>query len=76
MSGYLCRRIKRSSKRNWFVLKDSVLYIYKAPEDVAALEAIPVLGYRVQVPENVRQISFFKVSFLLINLFFSYLGGR
>lgn len=76
MSGYLCRRSKRSSKRNWFVLKDRVLYIYKAPEDVAALDAIPVLGYRVQVPEDVRQVSFFKVNLLLINLFPSYLGGR
>ena len=55
MSGYLSRRVRRSWKRNWFVLKDRVLYIYKASEDVVALDTIPVLGYTVQVPSEVIQ---------------------
>lgn len=54
MSGYLSRRTKRSVKKNWFVLKDRVLYIYKASEDVVALDTIPVLGYHVKVPQEVE----------------------
>ena len=49
MSGYLIRQVRRTWKRNWFVLKDRVLYIYKASEDVAALDAIPVLGYTIEI---------------------------
>ena len=58
MSGYLLRRSsnKRSWKKNWFVLKDRVLYIYKASEDVVALDTIPVLGYRLQVPKEVKKM--------------------
>ncbi|XP_049846671.1 uncharacterized protein LOC126299057 isoform X1 [Schistocerca gregaria] len=48
MSGWLLKRKKNSWKRYWFVLKDQVLYIYKASEDVAALETVPVLGYTVE----------------------------
>ncbi|GLG97345.1 FYVE, RhoGEF and PH domain-containing protein 6 [Gryllus bimaculatus] len=48
MCGWLQRRSKRSWKRLWFVLKEQVLYVYKASEDVVALETIPVLGYRVE----------------------------
>lgn len=58
MSGWLYRREKRKSwKRYWFVLKEQVLYTYKASEDVVALNTIPVLGYSVQ--------TFPEVSFLL-----------
>jgi FYVE/RhoGEF/PH domain-containing protein 5/6 len=32
----------------WFVLKDQVLYMYKASEDVVALDGLPVLGYELQ----------------------------
>jgi len=49
MSGYLSRQIRRTWKKNWFVLKDRVLYRYKASEDVAALDAIPVLGYTIDI---------------------------
>ena len=49
MSGYLTRQVRRTWKRNWFVLKDRVLYIYKASEDVAALGSIPVLGYTIEI---------------------------
>ncbi|XP_066996128.2 FYVE, RhoGEF and PH domain-containing protein 6 [Anabrus simplex] len=48
ISGWLQRRSKRSWKRLWFVLKDQVLYAYKASEDVVALETIPVLGYKIE----------------------------
>lgn len=55
ISGYLSRRVRRSWKRNWFVLKDRVLYIYKASEDVVALDTIPVLGYEVQTFQEVAE---------------------
>lgn len=47
-SGYLQRRGRRGWKRYWFVIKDKVLYMYKASEDVAALASIPLLGYTVK----------------------------
>lgn len=55
LSGYLSRRTKKGWKRSWYVLKNSVLYIYKAPEDVLALETVPVIGYQVQEPVKVVQ---------------------
>jgi FYVE, RhoGEF and PH domain containing 5/6 len=47
MCGYLKRKTKasRSWKRMWYVLKDKVVYVYKAPEDNVAVESFPVLGY-------------------------------
>ena len=54
MSGFLWRRQGHSWKRLWCVLKDRVLYFYKASEDVAALEAIPVVGYKIKVPTEVK----------------------
>ncbi|XP_050529267.1 FYVE, RhoGEF and PH domain-containing protein 6-like isoform X2 [Daktulosphaira vitifoliae] len=48
MSGWLYRRGRKSWKRFWFVLKEQVLYTYKASEDVVALNTVPVLGYSVQ----------------------------
>lgn len=53
MSGYLSRRVRRTWKKNWFVLKDRVLYIYRASEDVVALDTIPVLGYFVEPLQEV-----------------------
>ncbi|CAG2053700.1 unnamed protein product [Timema podura] len=47
LNGWLQKRTRRSWKRYWFVLKEQVLYAYKASEDVVALESIPVLGYKV-----------------------------
>jgi len=48
MSGYL--KLKKGSrwKTNWFVLKDRVLYTYKASEDNVAVETLPVLGWRLE----------------------------
>ncbi|XP_023224340.1 titin-like isoform X3 [Centruroides sculpturatus] len=48
ISGYLRKRERRNWKPYWFVLKDKVLYRYKACEDVAALESIPLLGFQVE----------------------------
>ncbi|XP_065206805.1 FYVE, RhoGEF and PH domain-containing protein 6-like [Planococcus citri] len=49
ISGWLHRKNKNKSwKRNWFVLKEQVLYVYKASEDVMASESVPVLGYVVE----------------------------
>lgn len=49
MAGYLRRRLPgerwRGSTALWFVLRDRVLYTYRAPEDAVATEALPVLGY-------------------------------
>ncbi len=45
----------------WFVLKGKVLYTYKASEDVAALESMPLLGYEIKVVEEVRPFSFYAI---------------
>ena len=51
MCGYLKRKTTRSSKwkRMWFVLKERVLYIYRASEDTVAVETFPILGYDLDV---------------------------
>jgi len=67
MSGWLNRREKRKSwKRFWFVLKQQVLYTYKACEDVVALNTVPVLGYSVQKFPEVSIL--FDVFTLKINI--------
>ena len=49
MSGHLRRRLKNNKwKRSWFVLKERVLYIYRASEDTVAAETLPVLGWTLQ----------------------------
>jgi len=53
MSGWLQRRTRRSWKRLWFVLKEQVLYMYRASEDVVALDSLPVLGYTVETMKEV-----------------------
>uniref|UniRef100_A0A1B6E4K9 FYVE, RhoGEF and PH domain-containing protein 6 n=2 Tax=Clastoptera arizonana TaxID=38151 RepID=A0A1B6E4K9_9HEMI len=52
MCGWLYRRSRGSWKKLWFVLKQQVLYVYKAPKDIVALESIPVLGYSVDMFEE------------------------
>ncbi|CAG5115277.1 unnamed protein product, partial [Candidula unifasciata] len=47
MSGYLRVYRSRKWKRLWFVVKGKVLYTYKASEDMAATESMPLLGYDV-----------------------------
>lgn len=50
MSGWLDTKGKRGWRRLWFVLKDQVLYSYKASHDVMAYRTLPVLGYTVDQP--------------------------
>ncbi|XP_063608585.1 FYVE, RhoGEF and PH domain-containing protein 6-like [Penaeus indicus] len=52
MCGYLRMMVRRSWRRGWFVLKDRVLYEYRAPEDVCALQSFPVLGYAVETTQD------------------------
>ena len=48
MRGYLLFRKKTNSwKKHWFVIKDKVLYFYKASEDVVALQTEVLLGWDV-----------------------------
>jgi FYVE/RhoGEF/PH domain-containing protein 5/6 len=50
MSGYLHRSKGGGAyKRCWFVLKDHVLYSYRAPEDTAAVDTLPVLGFDLEL---------------------------
>jgi len=49
MSGHLKRKNKGGKwKRHWFVLRDRVLYTYKASEDTTAVETFPVLGWNLE----------------------------
>lgn len=52
ISGYLHYKEKRSWKKMWYVVKDKVLYTYKASEDVAALKTFPLIGFSVEAGEN------------------------
>lgn len=57
MSGYLQMMVRRSWRRGWFVLKDRVLYEYRAPQDVCALYSLPVLGYQVEAMNKDREVT-------------------
>ena len=68
VTGYLRRKIKNSKwKRCWFVLKDRVLYTYRASEDSVAIDTLPVLGWTVSILEQVT----FLISFTLLRKMFS-----
>ena len=61
VSGYLRRRTGGKAmtnstkwKRCWFVLKDRVLYTYRASEDSVAIDTLPVLGWTVSILDQVR----------------------
>ena len=70
MSGWLHRRSRRSWKRFWFVLKKKVLYVYKASEDIVALDTLAVLGYSVEQMKNVSVfLSLFQNLVILLLLF-------
>ena len=63
VSGYLRRKAKNSRwKRCWFVLKDRVLYTYRASEDSVAIDTFPVLGWTVTALDQVR-LHFFNERF-------------
>ncbi|KAM8757044.1 FYVE, RhoGEF and PH domain-containing protein 5b isoform 2-T2 [Acanthopagrus schlegelii] len=54
ISGSLQRskKSKRSWKRLWFLLKDKVLYTYRAQEEKVASESLPLLGFTVRLPDK------------------------
>ena len=61
VSGYLRRRTGGKAmtnstkwKRCWFVLKDRVLYTYRASEDSVAIDTLPVLGWTVSILDQVK----------------------
>ena len=59
MKGYLYYYIKTSStdwKKNWFVLKESVLYMLRAPEDRISVDKFVILGYSLE-PEYILDVS-------------------
>eukprot|EP00794_Sanderia_malayensis_P006120 gene6120-6824_t len=58
VSGYLWIIKKKKTKKRWFVLKDHVLYTYKAPSDPAANFTLPVLGYEVKFTGNLENDEF------------------
>ena len=41
-------------KRLWFVLKDGILYAFKAPEDGVPSDTFPILGYKLEILSEVR----------------------
>lgn len=47
MSGYLWVAKNKKWKRLWFVVKGKVLYTYRASEDMAAIESMPLLGFEI-----------------------------
>ncbi|XP_031423317.1 FYVE, RhoGEF and PH domain-containing protein 5 isoform X3 [Clupea harengus] len=53
MTGSLqrCKKSKRKWKRLWFLLKDKVLYTFKAREDKVAAESLPLQGFTVKLSE-------------------------
>ncbi|XP_044205920.1 FYVE, RhoGEF and PH domain-containing protein 5-like isoform X1 [Thunnus albacares] len=56
ISGSLHRskKSKRNWKRLWFLLKDKVLYTYRAQEEKVASESLPLLGFTVKLPDKQR----------------------
>ena len=57
VSGYLRRKQRGLKwKRSWFVLKERVLYTYKASEDTVAIDTLPVLGWSISLLDKVRGI--------------------
>uniref|UniRef100_A0AAQ5XWW4 FYVE, RhoGEF and PH domain containing 5a n=1 Tax=Amphiprion ocellaris TaxID=80972 RepID=A0AAQ5XWW4_AMPOC len=54
ISGSLQRskKSKRNWKKLWFLLKDKVLYTYRAEEEKVASESLPLLGFTVKLPDR------------------------
>ena len=55
MSGYLRKKPKNGVKwkKLWFVLKDRVLYAYKAPDDAVACDTFPIFGFKLETLSEV-----------------------
>uniref|UniRef100_A0A3Q3BA16 FYVE, RhoGEF and PH domain-containing protein 5 n=1 Tax=Kryptolebias marmoratus TaxID=37003 RepID=A0A3Q3BA16_KRYMA len=54
ISGTLQRskKSKKNWKRLWFLLKDKVLYTYRAQEEKVAAESLPLLGFTVKLTDK------------------------
>ena len=67
MSGYLRKKQKNGAKwkRLWFVLKDGILYAFKAPEDLVPADTFSIMGYKLEILSEVRFCLLFFVSLLL-----------
>ena len=55
MSGYLRKKQKNGAKwkKLWFVLKDGVLYAYKAPEDAMPCDTFAIMGFKLEILSEV-----------------------
>ena len=81
MSGYLRKKQKNGAKwkRFHFVLKDRVLYAYKAAEDAMPFDTFPILGFTLETLSEVSLIWIFtpKLSWPifsnLFNIFYQFL---
>merc|ERR1719410_3208111 len=63
VSGYLRKKQKNTKwKRCWFVLKDRVLYTYRASEDTVAIDTLPVLGWAVSILDQKETESYDSLS--------------
>jgi len=51
MSGYLRKKQKNGAKwkRLWFVLRDGILYAFKAPEDLLPADTFSIMGYKLEI---------------------------
>ena len=65
MSGFLkWKRGKTAGwKKNWFVLKDRVLFTFKAVNDKVAVDTKPVLGWTL---ETLSDVSYFNMLLSLL----------
>ncbi|KAI1278394.1 Fyve, RhoGef and Ph domain-containing protein [Halotydeus destructor] len=53
ISGYLYeRRKKKDWEKFWFLIKDKIMFKYKASEDIAAINSTPLLSWAVSSAEN------------------------
>ena len=70
VSGYLKKKQRGLKwKRSYFVLKDRVLYTYKASEDTVATDTLPVLGWSISLLDKVRSSNGFWTQFFLQHFF-------
>ena len=65
MSGYLHKKSPKNGKykKMWFVLKEKVLYVFKASADTVANDTFPILGYDLKLEKEVLQIYIFVTNF-------------
>ena len=67
MSGYLRKKQKNGAKwkRLWFVLRDGILYAFKAPEDLLPADTISIMGYKLEILSEVRFCQLFCINLIL-----------